>query len=87
MDYLYSGEFISIHRRSPKEIKDVINASARFYDKWDKKGYGIDVIGLIDGALQMWSVCKESGWEHAYQTLYQNLNKNSVCYVKKYLVD
>ncbi len=84
MDYLYSGEFVGVFSHPPKKLKDVINASTRFYDKWNKKGYGVDVIGVIDGALQAWCVCKESKWEHAYQTLYQHLNENRVCYLTKY---
>ncbi len=82
---LFSGEFILVHTHSQKKIKDVINSTSRFYDKWDKKDYGVDVIGLIDGALEAWCVCKESGWENAYQTLYQHLNENRVCYIKKFV--
>jgi len=82
-ELLYSGEFISIHRRTSKQINDVLNASTRFYDRWTNKGYYVDTIGLLDGALQSWSVCKESKWEHAYQTLYQDLTQNKICYIRK----
>lgn len=86
-ELLYSGEFVMIHKRGAKEMSDVLNAATRFYDRWDKKGYGVDAIGLLDGALQSWCISKESKWEHAYQTLYQHLTENRVCYIKKYDFD
>jgi hypothetical protein len=80
---LYSGEFVGVENRPLKQRVDVLYCATKFYDKWTKKGYYVDSIGLLDGALQSWCVCKESNWEHAYETLTQHLNKNKVCYIRK----
>ena len=82
-ELLYSGEFVGIHNHPLKKITAVLNSTTKFYNKWTKKGYWVDSIGLLDGALSAWSVCKESNWEHAYQTLTQHLNENKVCYIRK----
>ena len=71
-----------IFHSKPKQNYDVVNACYRFLVKWEKKGYSIDLIELIISAFDNWELCKESKCENAKQTLYQNLNKNKMFFLK-----
>ena len=67
-----------------KRVGDVVSACYRFLSKWEMKGYYINSLSnLVEHAYMTWEVCKESKWEHSYQTLYQRLNEDRTFFIEK----